>query len=301
MEKDGDNSNKEEEERQRQRARKRGNIQRMRERDKQTLISGTEEGKKRVKERIERQKLMRRKRERKTIDNSRRIIKPSGRASLVERVNTRSSSRSVNRSVTQRENGTNGEVSDFFTDVTNSTNDVEKLLESAKKKFVWLHEPKEWMNCENEREVKEITMWYRPCLSELHKWVTIKKSGLVENESDMTEGYGLFSERHFKEGDVVSIYLGEYVDSTYHNEYCLDQIISETETKRISVYGGYPTNENLYLGAHMVNDINWGKKGEDRDEDGYNIVFHQNLLLVATKDINPGDELFVNYNYEGNL
>ena len=37
----------------------------------------------------------------------------------------------------------------------------------------------------------------------------------------------------------------------------------------------------------------------ERDEEAYNVEFHDNLTLVATRDITAGDELFVNYNFNG--
>ena len=55
----------------------------------------------------------------------------------------------------------------------------------------------------------------------------------------------------------------------------------------------------MYLGAHMVNDHNWGKDVLQHDNEAYNVVFHPNLAMVALKDIEVGEELYVNYNYSG--
>ena len=87
----------------------------------------------------------------------------------------------------------------------------------------------------------------------------IKKSTVIDG------GYGLFAERDFSQGDIISIYLGEYIDPKDESDYSMDYKVSPTETRRLSTLGGFPEQKKLYLGAHMMNDINWGKVGEEVD------------------------------------
>ena len=250
-------------------------MRRLRANRKVIMASGTEEQKMPIVNIIKKAKIMQQIRERKTINNEVRILKPTSiPTSVVRRVNTRASSRAVNKQNKDREKVINREVTNFFADITRKTKDVVKMQDMAVKDFVWFQVPKQLSSRDNEKS-NEITMWYRPCETELHKWATIKKSGLEEKESDVTEGYGLFSERHFKLGDIVSIYLGEYIDNNTENEYCLDHLIYENMKKRISTNGRYPKNKKLYIGAHMVNDINWGRTR--RDLDGYNIFLERTL------------------------
>ena len=72
-----------------------------------------------------------------------------------------------------------------------------------------------------------------------------------------------------------------------------------TRRKRILVTNSFSNYQKMYLGAHMVNDINWGRVERERNNNVYNVVFPQNLALVATRDIELGEELFVNYKYNG--
>ena len=121
----------------------------------------------------------------------------------------------------------------------------------------------------------------------------------------MTEGYGVFAERHFSIGDSVSIYLGDYVESTTDsNLYSLQQTSPETKEKKIiTTSGGFPRVRKMYLGAHMVNDFYWPVNmpaDEDKDHNK-NVQFSSDLLVITLRKISVGEELFVNYNIEGTL
>ena len=139
-------------------------------------------------------------------------------------------------------------------------------------------------------------MWYHPTPTEYHKWITVKKSKLKPHRLDSTAGYGVFADRRFKENDYVGAYLGEYAKEGEENDYSL---LQRKTNKRILVQAGFPKYKKMYLGAHMVNDHNWGKDVLQHDNKAYNVVFHPNLAMVALKDIEVGEELYVNYNYSG--
>ena len=132
-------------------------------------------------------------------------------------------------------------------------------------------------------------------VTEYHLWITIKKSGVPCNSDDKSEGYGLFAERKFYEGDIISIYLGEYVKDVPINDYALDQILVGGEKRRLQVAGGFPAYKVMYLGAHMANDSNWELK---KNINPYNVSFNPTLGLEVIAEIKKGDELFVDYNYD---
>ena len=151
-------------------------------------------------------------------------------------------------------------------------------------------------------EPEEVTMYYRPTETELHKWMTVKKSDVEKHEGDKTEGYGVFAERNFREGDLVSIYLGHYIESsTGSNVYSLQQKISETEKKIITTSGGFPGVRKMYLDAHMMNDYYWSinRPAAEDKEFKNNVQFAPELAVVARRKITKGEEIFVNYNIEG--
>ena len=165
------------------------------------------------------------------------------------------------------------------------TKDVKVIEKEIAAKFVWFPTPKELNRDENVKEGSlENTMWYKPSKTELHKWVTVKKSTMKDG------GYGLFAERNFKDGDLFSMYLGKIIDSNEQSEYSMDYQVTTTKTVRLSTFGGYPAQKKLYLGAHMMNDVNWGKKEEDvdRNSGNYNARFNHNLSVEAICDIEAG-------------
>ena len=47
----------------------------------------------------------------------------------------------------------------------------------------------------------------------------------------------------------------------------------------------------------MVNDNNWRVADTARDGSYYNVTFGSNLDINVIKDIEAGEELYVNYNY----
>ena len=221
---------------------------------------------------------------------------------------TRSSTASPIKKATKkdkcpRETIINNEVSDFLNHIagkakTLTSDAIPKLVETAEKKFVWCTMSGHLTGNDKPPQELETTMWYKPSASEFHKWFTVKKSGLPEKDYDATEGFGLFAERHFYQDDVISLYLGKKVSSMFESDYCMDYQTANGIV-RIATAGGFPKSVKMYLGTHMINDINWNAKGETVRTDCYNVSFQTNLGLMAIKDIKPGEELYVDYNYDG--
>ena len=56
-------------------------------------------------------------------------------------------------------------------------------------------------------------------------------------------GYGLYALREFKKGDVLGLYMGQYVDSI------LNENNNEYQLKNLAADG-----KNIYMGMHFINN-----------------------------------------------
>ena len=268
-----------------------------RERTKLKIENGDREAiKKHEMQNESRRKKQRLKREQEKNENAPLVIKTSAPAAKAPKT-TRSSLRqsTQNRSVS-RESFINGEVTSMIKAIFKKTKDVKAIEKEAAAKYVWFPMPKELNRDENVKDGSlEMTMWYKPTETEFHKWVSVKKSNIVDG------GYGLFAERDFEPGDLLTIYLGEYIDPNKKSDYySIDYEVSPKKIVRLSSLGGYPKQDKLYLGVHMMNDVNWGKKYEDVDRNSgdYNVRFNHDLSVEAIRVIEAGEELMVDYNYD---
>ena len=146
------------------------------------------------------------------------------------------------------------------------------------------------------------TMWYKCNGTEYHQWLTVKPSLLPD------AGYGLFADRKFEVGDILSVYLGspsiEIINEIVHRKinespYKLQITLPKSnETMQLDVVGGgFPQNEVMYLGAHMSNDPMLTVPEGKRDDKSYNVKIAPNLTLAAEKVIDIGEEIYGNYNF----
>ena len=62
--------------------------------------------------------------------------------------------------------------------------------------------------------------------------------------------------------------------------------------------GGFPRNKVMYLGAHMFNDPMLGIEEGKKNDLSYNVKIAYDLPIVAEKEIDIGDEIYGNYNYD---
>ena len=100
------------------------------------------------------------------------------------------------------------------------------MKEKALKQFQWFPEPTHLTgDKKKERHYKESTLWYHPTETEYHKWLTVKKLQAPNSTQDTTKGYGLYAKRKFYTGDILSIYLGEYIEDRAENIYTLGQML----------------------------------------------------------------------------
>ena len=133
-------------------------------------------------------------------------------------------------------------------------------------------------------------MWFKPSSTELHKLVTLKPS------LSLDVGYGLFAERKFQVGDIVSVYIGKVLTEHTDSNYKLEWGIPKSKEKiQLDVEdGGFPDNKLMYLGAHMVNDPQLTVHEDDKDPNRFNVKISHDLALVVRKEVNIEDTFYTN-------
>ena len=110
----------------------------------------------------------------------------------------------------------------------------------------------------------------------------------------MTEGgYGLFADKTFFPGDIISIYIGykkirDKHSSVYSMEYSKTEII---DTKV-----GIINESVLYLGCHFANDRSYRGDIQDRRKK-YNAKF-VDFKLQATSNMKKDKEILVDDNLQ---
>jgi hypothetical protein len=133
-------------------------------------------------------------------------------------------------------------------------------------------------------------------------WFVVKQSNL-ENA-----GFGVFADRKFQKQEAMGLYLGQFlskteVDAGETSQYsiksiCLGQYV---DAKR----GFISIDSTPYygMGVHMINDplftessTELTKKEQAVRKKLINSTIYDNLLLYATRDITPGEEIYVQYN-----
>ena len=70
----------------------------------------------------------------------------------------------------------------------------------------------------------------------------------------------------------------------------VDGLASDSDNK-------WNVNHDFYLGAQLMNDINYKKESTNRDT---NCAVHRMLEVLTKKDINKDEELFLTYNHQDN-
>ena len=278
---------------------------RRREKEKAILEGDDSEAKEKVMRSRRKRAARRRATERKTVDKSalrgtihsttNHPLQKSSTSSTTLR--TRSSRATTTKArQSHRELLINTEVNEIIQEALAKTADIQRVFKDLSKQFVWYpksEETREGIEEKEEDKEETTTMWFHPSATEYHAWFTVRPSSLPKNTFDLSAGYGVFAERNFQKDDTISVYLGQYVEGGIENAYCMYQ---RSTKKRVLVKDGFPRYRKMYLGAHMLNDYNWDKNGNDCDKTIYNVEFHSNLSLVATRDIKAGEELFVFYN-----
>ena len=66
---------------------------------------------------------------------------------------------------------------------------------------------------------------------------------------------------------------------------------------KLETIGGYPSVKELYMGAHITNSPNYPDIGRNLDRNKYNCYFLGNFTIVTTRDIEEGEDLLVDDQY----
>ena len=106
-------------------------------------------------------------------------------------------------------------------------------------------------------------------------WLTLKKSSVPFS------GLGVFAARSFKKDEYITTYFGTYCDSSESPTYVFKKINGCSEI------GCDKCLKEDYWFAHRI------QHGSGKTT---NVKITDNYLLVATKKITFGDELFIDYN-----
>jgi hypothetical protein len=133
--------------------------------------------------------------------------------------------------------------------------------------------------------------------------------------------HGLFAARKFKKGDIVGVYMGEKTSSNTVDAYSIklkvkvvpttvndkdgnDSSAAFTEVRTIvDAKGGIDSGAPLWLGIHYINDpTDPADEGcevtLEEKQNKWNIEIFSNGIAHATKTIEIGDELFMDYDRE---
>jgi hypothetical protein len=113
---------------------------------------------------------------------------------------------------------------------------------------------------------------------------------------------GLFALRRYSKGDIMGVFFGKIVKKEEKDREKLTCYAMELKKHGITIdMGGIQSKHPAFFGLHFANDPSLGdailtRKG-DRDF-AHNFFVDEDLVAIASLDIEAGDELFLNYNFE---
>ena len=123
---------------------------------------------------------------------------------------------------------------------------------------------------------------------EYHHHIKVGESNLHQ------AGYGLFADRTFHCGDLISVYIGDVVrtNQSHRSAYAIEfKGIGDIDAKfRIS------DGAKLFLGCHFVNDKSYENCITDNRKK-YNSKF-EDLSLISTSILRKNTEILVDYNIQ---
>ena len=147
-------------------------------------------------------------------------------------------------------------------------------------------------------EKKHLRDGKRESENDVRKWVSIRKSKLADS------GFGLFTERSFKQDDVITVFVGNVINGHRQN---VDRYISYTRKDSTFVHLDTRCRDvtSPFFAAHFANDPSWGKTPDEiaamtraRNAKGWNAKIEKNMRIVATQDIRKNVEIYLKYRPE---
>jgi hypothetical protein len=143
---------------------------------------------------------------------------------------------------------------------------------------------------------------------EMNEWITLYE---VRNSTLENSGYGLFAARPYKAQDTLGVFYGDITEKNKKEETTDKNYAMQVEWPQksgnyllVDPKGGPTTKERghhpAYFGMHMANDPKWNDKRDKakrttRQSPRVNMMVDHRLVCVATRDIDVGDEMFLDY------
>ena len=121
-------------------------------------------------------------------------------------------------------------------------------------------------------------------------WFVVRES-TVAKSSDGSVQYGLFTNRTFKEGEILGVYLGE-IARDHSGE--SGNPLPTHQFRNLDAKNGRKDFYPLYLGLHFINDPNYYEIGGDKYL--INVKFGADYLAIATRDLKKNIEIQTSYN-----
>ena len=149
--------------------------------------------------------------------------------------------------------------------------DVKKQVAVTKKKFSWLANKKEGTLRQR--------LFHIMAPDIFHALLEVKQSRLKDG------GLGLFALTSFKYNDIITVYIGTLTDKDNYSPYSVSN--GDIVLDCLPWNKGHP-----YLGAHMCNDPDFVQSGSIKA----NAKIGHTFEILATRLINPGDEILLSYN-----
>ena len=122
-------------------------------------------------------------------------------------------------------------------------------------------------------------------------WFDVKKSEIK------AAGLGVFAARSFNKKDIIAVFVGDLKKCVLGKKKKEHFVLHWKDANvnidsRGWVVKGFPS-----MGIQMANDPNYNKKEKDKDQSLLNCRLMADLTVIATKDIEQGDEIYWDYNY----
>ena len=115
----------------------------------------------------------------------------------------------------------------------------------------------EWVMSLVKVKTDALTDLVRPTKETMLPWVSVRKSNIPNS------GWGLFAEKTFKPGDIITVFCGRVFRGNKRD----DTLVSFRRSNGTVVYLDTRPQRGkrlFYFGAHLANDPSWGMSEEGK-------------------------------------